>query len=140
MSTFCTYVFTVNPPRITTHPQELRDAVPGKVVRFTAVATGTQPLRYQWEWKPPGEAVGESSENEVWQSCNVESFPGADNSTVIIPSVQKSNEGNYRCVISNCAGSQTSNPAELSVGKINVDSLNDTFVLHVHRGFLRTCS
>ena len=98
----------------------MKDAVPGKPVRFTTVATGTQPLSYQWEWKPPDEAAEESSENKAWQPCNIERFPGADNSTITIPSVQKYNEGSYHCVISNCAGSQTSNSAELSVGKINV--------------------
>ena len=107
-------VFTANRPRVTTHPQEMKDAVPGKPVRFTTVATGIQPLSYQWEWKPPSEA---SPENEMWQPCSAERFPGAENSTITIPSVQKSNEGSYRCVVSNCAGSQTSNPAELSVGK-----------------------
>ena len=118
MSTFCTCCFTANPPRITIHPQEMKDAVPGKAVRFTTVATGTQPLRYQWEWKPLSEAAEESPENEAWQPCNVERFPGADSSTMTIPNVKKSNEGSYHCVVTNCAGYQTSNPAELSVGKI----------------------
>ena len=94
----------------------MKDAVPGKPVKFTTVATGTH-LSYQWEWKPPSEAGEESSENEAWQPCNVERFPGADSSTMTIPTVQKSNEGSYHCVVSNCAGGQTSNPAELSVGK-----------------------
>ena len=97
-------------PRITTHPQDLKDVIPGKPVMFTAEATGTGPLNYQWEWKPP-------MDDGKWQPCDVEKFPGADSSTLTIPSVQKSNEGNYHCVISNCAGTQTSNPAELSVGK-----------------------
>ena len=124
MSTFCTStsIFTADPPRVTTHPQEIMDAVPGKPVNFTAEATGTPPLSYQWEWKPPGEAAEESSENEAWQPCNVERFPGSDQFTLTIPSVQKSNEGSYRCVISNYAGTQTSNSAKLNVGKINVYS------------------
>ena len=80
---------------------------------FSAEATGTEPLSYKWEWSPAGERRG----TEEWQPCDLESFPGGDSSTVTIPSVQKSNEGSYRCVISNCAGSKTSNPAELSIGK-----------------------
>ena len=88
----------------------MKDVVPGKPVMFTAEATGTEPLNYQWEWKP---AMGD----DEWHPCNVEKFPGTDSSTLTIPSVQKSNEGSYRCVISNCAGSQTSNPAKLTVGK-----------------------
>ena len=80
---------------------------------FTAEATGTEPLNYQWEWKP-------AMDGDEWQSCDVEKFLGAGNSTLTIPSVQKSNEGSYRCVVSNCAGKETSNPAELSVGKNSV--------------------
>jgi len=34
------------------------------------------------------------------------------------PSVQKSNEGSYCCTVSNCAGSETSECAILTVGKI----------------------
>jgi len=98
------------PPRVTTHPQDLNDAVLGQLVRFTAEATGTPPLNYQWEWKS-------AMEDGEWQLCDVERFPGADSSTLTIPSVQKSNEGSYRCVISNYAATQISNPAKLGVGK-----------------------
>ena len=99
------------PPRITTHPRELKDAVPGKPAMFTAEATGTQPLHYQWlYWKPATEEGG----SKEWQPCPAEWCDGA---TLTIPIVQKSNEGSYCCVISNCAGSQTSEPASLSVGK-----------------------
>ena len=97
-------------PRVNSHPQDLKDAAPGKPVTFTAEATGTQPLNYQWEWKS-------AIDDGEWQPCDVERFPGADSSTLTILSVQNSNEGSYRCVVSNCTGSQTSNSAELSVGK-----------------------
>ena len=107
MSTFCTSIFTANPPRVTTHPQEIKDTVPGKPVKFTLQATGTEPLSYHWQWKP-------AEEKGEWQSCHAEWSDGA---TLTIPSVQKSNKGNYRCVTTNYAGSQTSNPAKLSVGK-----------------------
>ena len=76
---------------------------------FTVEATGTEPLNYWWEWKSAMDDGG-------WQLCDVERFPGA---TVVIPSVQKSNEGSYCCVVSNCAGTDISNPAKLSVGKKN---------------------
>ena len=99
--------YVADPPGVTTQPQDLKDTVPGSVVMFTVEATGTDPLKYQWEWKPAGEK-GE------WQPCDAEWCDGA---TLTIPIVQKSNEGSYHCVISNYAGSQTSNPAQLSVGK-----------------------
>ena len=40
---------------------------------FTTEATGTEPLKYQWEWKPP-------MDDSEWQPCDVEKFPGADTS------------------------------------------------------------
>ena len=99
-----------DPPRITRDPQNLKDALCGKPVTFTAEVTGTEPLNYQWEWK-------QAIDDDGWQPCDGETFTGADSSRLTIPSVQKSTEGSYRCVVSNCAGNQTSNPAELSVGK-----------------------
>ena len=99
-----------DPPRITTHPRGVKDAVPGKPVTFSIQATGTEPLNYQWECKIGG-GSGE------WQSCDVESFRGENSSTLTIPSVQKSNEGSYRCTVSNFAGRETSQCATLTVGK-----------------------
>ena len=106
--TFSFYV--AEAPRITSHPQDLKDAVLGKPVMFTAEGSGTEPLKYQWEWK-------QAINDDEWQPCDGETFAGTDSSTLTIPSVQKSNEGSYRCVVSNFAGNQTSKPAELSVGK-----------------------
>ena len=48
----------------------------------------------------------------------MERFPGADSSTLTIPSIQMSNEGSYHCTVSNCAGSETSDTATLTVGKL----------------------
>ena len=73
---------------------------------FAVEASGIEPLNYKWEWK--------AAESEEWQLCDTQGF---NNAILTISSVQKSNEGSYRCVISNCAGTQTSNPAELSIGK-----------------------
>ena len=101
------YLFSDEPPKVTKHPKSLSKVSPGKPVKFTLQATGTEPLSYHWQWK-------QAEEKGEWQSCPAEWSDGA---TLTIPSVQKSNEGHYRCVITNYAGSQTSNPAELSVGK-----------------------
>ena len=99
-----------DPPRITTHPHGVKYAVPGKPVAFSIQATGTQPLNYQWEHQIGDESGG-------WLLCDVERFPGANTSTLTIPSVQKLNEGSYCCTVSNCAGSVTSECATLTVGK-----------------------
>ena len=99
------------PPRITVHPQEMKNIVPSKSLTFTVQATGTEPLNYQWEIKT-GNGYG------GWQLCDVESFPEANSSTLTIPSVQKSNEGTYRCTVRNYVGSKTSESATLTVGEL----------------------
>jgi len=104
-----------DPPRITTHPQELYGVVPGKPVTFTVQVISTEPLTYQWQWKPAGEGSGSGE----WQQCDADSFRDASTPKLTIAGVQKSNEGSYHCVVSNCAGIQTSKPAKLCVGKIN---------------------
>ena len=98
-----------DPPRIITHPQDLKYVVRGKCAKFIVQATGTEPLSYQWwYWK----LAGEGGQNGEWQPCPAEWCNGA---TLTIPSVQKSNEGLYCCVISNCAGNQASKQAKLEV-------------------------
>ena len=106
------YLYVADPPRITTHPQDLKNAVPGKPVMFTIQATGTEPLNYHWQWKPI-----EKDGSQNWQLCDAEWSDGA---TLTIP-MQKSNEGSYRCVISNCAGNQASIPAKFN--KVSEPSL-----------------
>ena len=99
-------VHAAKPPRIISH---LKNAIRGKFVKVAIQAIGTKPLSYQWQWKPT---------RAGWQPCNTEWSNGA---ILTIPKVQKSNEGSYRCVVSNCAGIQTSNPAKLlSVGKVKL--------------------
>ena len=100
----------VEPPRIVSQPQELRDVVEGKSARFSIQATGTEPLTYKWLWKPYGKGCA----SEDWEPCHAKWCSGA---TLTIPKVEKSNEGIYRCVVRNFAGDQTSNPAELTIGK-----------------------
>ena len=73
---------------------------------FTVHTTGTEPLNYQWQWKPAG--------SKKWQLCDLE---GSDGAEVTIPSAQKSCEGQYRCVVSNNAGSEISRPAKLDPSK-----------------------
>ena len=44
------HVAELEPPRITTHPQEIKDAVQGKAATFTIQVTGAEPLKYHWQW------------------------------------------------------------------------------------------
>ena len=84
--------------------------IQGESAKFTIQASGTEPLNYHWQWKP----ADEGNRSEKWQP-----YPSnwSDGATLTIPKVEKSNEGSYRCVVSNLAGEQTSNPAKLGVGK-----------------------
>ena len=99
------------PPRIITHPQQ-KVAIEGTPAKFTIQATGTEPLSYLWQWKPAKKWWWMWGTIEAWKSCDAEWSDGA---TLTIPSVQKSNEGSYRCVISNCAGHYTSHLIQLKV-------------------------
>ena len=108
ITTTCSFgSLAADPPRITTHPRKIEYTLPGNLVTFTIQATGTEPLNYQWERK-----IGDAN--------NVKRIPRANSSTLTISSVQKSNEGSYHCTVSNCAGSETSQCATLTVGKENI--------------------
>ena len=104
---FITLFLSGEPLKIINHPKSLSNISPGTAVSFTIEATEMDLPGYQWQWKP-------AEEEGEWQPCPTK---WCDSATLTIPTVQKSNEGSYRCVISNCAGTQTSNPAQLSVGK-----------------------
>ena len=99
------------PPRIITHPQQ-KVAVRGTSAQFTIQAMGTEPLSYLWQWKPPIKKWRMWGASEKWKSCDAE---GSDGAILTIPSVQKSNEGDYRCVVSNCVGNDTSHLGQLKV-------------------------
>ena len=110
----CSLFCSDEPPKVTNQPtnqpKSLSKVCPGTAVKFAVQATGTEPLSYLWQWKPAEEEGG----SEEWQPCPAE---WSDDATLTIPSVQKSNEGSYCCVISNYTGTQTSNSAKLSVVK-----------------------
>ena len=82
-------------PTITTQPQN-QTAVAGETATFSVVATGTEPLTFQWR------------KNEI-------AINQATEAMLTLENVQASDEGNYDVVVSNAAGSATSNPATLTV-------------------------
>ncbi len=83
------------PPSIVTQPQSQAIAL-GDPAEFGVDAIGTEPLAYQWQ-------------------LNGLSIPGATNATLLIPAVSVSDAGNYTVVVSNGAGSVSSDLAVLSV-------------------------
>ena len=44
------YIFAAKPPKVTSQPMSQSDVLPGKEVAFSVQATGTLPLKYQWQW------------------------------------------------------------------------------------------
>ena len=118
------------PPKIVQLPQTQKNAVPRTNVVFTVEAIGTTPLRFQWEWNCISE---EEMGGDGWQSIplDVERFQGADTATLTITSVQKSDEGEYRCTVRNYAGSETSEAAVLTVGKTHKCYITIDILFHI---------
>ena len=103
------------PPKITTHPQELNNTVTGKPVSFTVKATGTEPLRYQWQWKPVVNRVS----SEEWQNVSSGgSAQGADTATLTYSSIESCTEGLYRCVVTNVIGEEISEYTDHIIGEL----------------------
>ncbi|HUG13091.1 MAG TPA: immunoglobulin domain-containing protein, partial [Opitutaceae bacterium] len=82
-------------PAITTHPAS-QTVVAGEPASFTVAATGTAPLSYQW--RKGGVNIG-----------------GATSATYNIAATVAADAGSYTCVVTNVAGSATSNDATLTV-------------------------
>ena len=90
-----------------TDPVDQTNIVPGSDVSFSVTATGTAtdtvPLSYQWQKNGVNLTDGDR-------------ITGATTATLAITGVMESDEGGYRCVVTNIAGMNTSNTAVLTVG------------------------
>jgi glucose/arabinose dehydrogenase len=83
-------------PTITQHPAS-QTVSAGQSATFSVSASGAPPLSYQWQ-------------------RNTVNIPGATSTSYTIASVSASDNGaQFRCMVSNSAGSATSNPATLTV-------------------------
>ena len=89
----------VDPPRITTQPQDRLNVIPGNDAVFTVAASG---LRLTYTWMQNGGALPSDSRYM------------AANEMLTIQNVMPSDGGNYSCRVSNAAGSDTSNSARLT--------------------------
>jgi hypothetical protein len=83
-------------PTITTQPTN-QAAQKGGYVTFSVVAEGTAPLFYQWYYN------------------NTTLIPNATNQSVLLTNLTLSSAGNYRCVVTNEAGSVTSSNGVLTM-------------------------
>jgi len=92
-------------PAITTQPVS-QSVAEGSTASFSVTATGTAPLGYQWQ-------------------KNGADIPGATGSGYTTPAVTLSDHNaQFRCVVSNDAGSATSNAATLTVTSSSGDTVH----------------
>jgi hypothetical protein len=84
-----------SPAEIVTHPVSA-DVRVGDTRVFSVVASGDEPIAYQWR----KDGVGIDGENTP---------------TLTLSDIQVANRGNYDCVVTNAFGIDTSNPAVLNV-------------------------
>ena len=99
-------IVIADPPQVTVHPVDHTNIVPGSDVSFSVTATGTAPLSYQWQKDGVNLTDGGS-------------ITGVATATLTITGVMESDEGGYRCVVTNTAGMDTSNTAILTAGMYN---------------------
>ena len=92
-------------PTITTQPKSVSKTA-GGTASFSVTATGGS-LNYQWQFKKPGEST--------WSNCSGE---GATSATLDVEAKLYRSGYQYRCVVTNPAGSTTSNAATLTVNSI----------------------
>lgn len=88
-------------PAVTDHPDSITVAAGGTAV-FNVVATGTAPLAYQWRKDSLALADGPA-------------VSGATTATLTLTNVQATDEAGYDVVVTNSAGSDTSDVATLTV-------------------------
>jgi len=107
-------IHTAQPPHITLHPASQNDVLPGELLTLLIRATGAEPLRYQWQWKP----AGKEDEQYQWQDLSHDdtTFQEVEGG-LKLTGVQACHAGDYRCVVSNSAGSEISQCANLTLGK-----------------------
>jgi glucose/arabinose dehydrogenase len=86
-------------PVISSHPSS-RTVAEGQSVTFSVSASGTAPLRYQWQ-------------------KNGANLSGATSATFTIASSKTTDAGQYRVLVSNAVGSVTSNTATLTIQTTN---------------------
>ncbi|MEI7732437.1 MAG: immunoglobulin domain-containing protein, partial [Verrucomicrobiota bacterium] len=99
-SQVATLTVTGMPPQIVTSPLS-QATIQGSNVTFTSLASGSEPLFYQWQ-------------------LNNANLSGANSASYTIAAVQMSQAGAYTVVVTNAFGSATSTVATLSVWSVPV--------------------
>ena len=120
------------PPKITTQPQSVVVTI-GQTAEFTVVASASEgdALSYQWQQKTTDSG---SDWTNVGSATSSNTYT-IDNTTTSMSSYQ------YRCVVSNSAGSVTSNAATLTVNSVPVTGVTlDETELALYTGGSATLS
>jgi hypothetical protein len=89
------------PPAITQQPSN-QTVVPGGTAAFTILATGSEPLAFQWQKNNLNLADGGH-------------YSGATTASLSISNADTNDAASYRCVVTNTYGSTNSSPATLSL-------------------------
>ena len=84
---------SVVPPQIAGQPVK-QVAAPGEIVTFSVVVADARAVTFQWKF-------------------NGTAIPGATGDSLLLTNVDTANEGQYSVVVTNSAGSVTSDPAIL---------------------------
>ena len=100
----CAVVELMDPPLITLQPQDVTTA-PGTEVTFSIAAYGKVDS-YQWEFRT--DASGS------WANATMS---GADTHAITVEATEEQNGYQFRCTVTNQAGTEVSDPATLTVTK-----------------------
>ena len=100
------------PPTITVQPQ-VQTVVTNTTAIFTVTATGTAPLSYQWQ-------VSADNGSNWGNLANAGAYSGVNLATLTVSTSSGLTGYQYRCLVSNSAGTATSNAATLTVNPATV--------------------
>lgn len=98
------WVYVASPPVISQHPA-VQSVCPGATATFTVAASGGGTFAYRWQ---------KNGDNLT----NGGHYSGVTTATLTISSADPADVANYRCVVTNIAGSATSHEAALSLKPI----------------------
>ena len=107
----CLFFLTVDPPMITQHLENNSVAI-GTSTTFTVETLGDD---LQFKWRKNGKDLHDGSK-----------YRGTKTYTLHIKDVQKSDKGNYQCLVKNNVG-ELSDEASLAVSKLLSDLIDKLF-------------
>ena len=120
MLCICQIFLTVDPPKITQHP-ESKSLATGPSTTFTVEASGDD-LYYQW--KKGGKDLHGDGKDLHGDS----KYRGTKTHTLHIKDVGKSDKGSYQCLVRNDVGEESSEDAYLVVSKLVINVIDNLII------------